>query len=101
MSEVDNFVSAVKEKRAEALEAFQEKVIELKNLEGVDNGVEILKNSAAFALDKLAGGILDVIEERYTDLVTGTATDAEGEEVSVELSIVTDLSTLYFEEVSS
>lgn len=101
MSEVDNFVSAVKEKRSEALEAFQEKVIDLKNQDGADNGAEILKTAAAFALDQLAGGILDVIEERYADLVTGSATDSEGEEVSVELSITTGLSTLYFEEVAS
>lgn len=101
MSEVDNFISTIKEKRSEALEAFQEKVIELKNQDGVDNGAEILKTAASFALDQLAGGILDVVEERYADLVTGSATDSEGEEVSVELSISTGLSTLYFEEVSS
>lgn len=101
MSEVDNFVSAIKEKRNEAVEAFQEKVLELKNQDGVDNGAEILKTAATFALDQLAGGILDVVEERYADLVTGSAQDAEGEEVSVELSITTGMSTLYFEEVAS
>lgn len=101
MSEVDNFISAVKVKRDESVETFQEKVIELKNATGPDNGAEILKQAASFALDTLAGGILDLFEERYADLVTGSATDSEGEEVSVELTITPDLSTLYFEEVSS
>lgn len=95
MSEVDNFVAAVKEKRNEALEYFLSE--DFAQAQAADDPEVAVK----VGLDKLVGGVLDVVEERYADLVTGTATDAEGEEVSVELTITPDLSTLYFEEVSS
>lgn len=97
MSEVDNFVSAVKEKREEAAKVLDAEWAKALEVEDEPD----LRGIALKAIDSAIGGVLDVVEERYTDLVTGTATDSEGEEVSVELSIVTDLSTLYFEEVSS
>lgn len=97
MSEVDNFVSAIKEKREEAanvLDAEWTKALE-------DGGEPDIRDIALKAIDSAIGGVLDVVEERYADLVTGSATDSEGEEVTVELSISTGLSTLYFEEVAS
>ena len=93
MSELDNFVSAVKEKRDETLKLIGDR------MENQCGQYEM--DDAILDIDKLIGGVLDVVEERYADLVTGSAQDSEGEEVSVELSIITGLSTLYFEEVAS
>lgn len=102
MSELDNFVSAVKEKRNDSVNAVLTAMVELgKDNEDLKAPLAALADVAYDAIDKAVGGTLDVVEERYADLVTGTATDAEGEEVSVELSIVSELSTLYFEEVAS
>jgi hypothetical protein len=97
MSEVDNFVSAIKEKRNEAVDYFMSEDFHQAMANGVESPEDVVKKG----VDQLVGAVLDVVEERYTDLVTGSATDSEGEEVSVELSISTGLSTLYFEEVAS
>jgi hypothetical protein len=97
MSEVDNFVSAVKEKRNEAVEYFLSEDFHQAMANGVESPDVVVKKG----VDLLVGAVLDVVEERYADLVTGSASDSEGEEVSVELSITTGLSTLYFEEVAS
>ena len=97
MSEVDNFISAVKEKRDEACAAYEVALVAAFD----DGGKPDWHSLAAKAIDQAIVGVLDLVEERYADLVTGTATDSEGEECSVELSITPDLSTLYFEEVSS
>lgn len=92
---VDKFISAVKGKRDEALEVFTSEVFLQEQASGDPQAV------IAKGLDQLVSNILDVVEEQYQDIVTGNATDGEGEEVSVDLVCATDLSTLYMEEVNT
>lgn len=97
---VDAFIGAVKVKRDEAFDAFRDKVREL-GQDGTNDDADIFNGAAKYALDQLAGGILDVVNERYEDIIEGSATDSEGDEVSVSLTCTSELSTLYFEEVSN
>lgn len=97
---VDTFISAIKDKRNDALDVFTDKVREL-NKDNTNDGADVLKGAAVAALDYLAGGILDVVEEQFESIVSGAAVDAEFEEVDVNLTVANDLSTLYFEEISN
>lgn len=97
---VDTFISAVKDKRNDALDVFEDKVREL-GKDKTNDGADVLKGAAVAALDYLAGGILDVVEEQYESLVIAIAIDSEGEEVDVSLGITADLSTLFFEEINN
>lgn len=97
---VDTFISAVKDKRNDALDVFADKVRKLSKDDNND-GADVLKGAAVAALDYLAGGILDVVEEQYESLVIAVAIDSEGEEVDVSLGITADLSVLFFEEISN
>ncbi|ABY63201.1 hypothetical protein ST201phi2-1p376 [Pseudomonas phage 201phi2-1] len=90
---VDNFIGAVKVKRDEAVEHFLSEDFH----QAMANGVEEPEAVVRKGIDQLVGGILDVISEQYEDIVT--AEDSEGESVSV--TVASDLSTLYFEEVSN
>lgn len=89
MSEVDNFIGAVKVKRDEILEEFS---ATLENQSG-----HLDQDDAIRYVDKLIGGVLDVVEEQYGSIITAE-TDS-GEEVLT--TCASDLSTLYFEEVSN
>lgn len=96
MSEVDNFVSAVKEKRNEAVEYFLSE-----DFMQAQAAADTPDTAIKVGLDKLVGAILDVVEERYADLIEATATTDDGEPALVEMTITPELSTLYFEEVAS
>lgn len=89
MSEVDNFISSVKEKRTEAIEWF--------NKTTDDNGGIFPIDQLSTGIDSLVGGILDAVEEHHAEFIT--AETESGEEVII--SCASDLSTLYFEEVSN
>lgn len=94
---VDKFISAVKEKRTEALATFETLLVA-----AFDDGEKPNYNRiAATAIDQAISGTLDVVEEQYETLITATATDSEGEEVGVDMSCASDLSTLYMEEVNN
>jgi len=86
---VDNFIGAVKVKRDDAIEWFN-KTIE-------DNGGIFPVEELATGIDTLVGGVLDVLEEQYTDIIAAETED--GTEAIV--TCASDLSTLYFEEVSN
>lgn len=90
---VDAFIGAVKVKRDETLKAIGERMENQCGQYEMDDAIR--------DIDQLIGGVLDVVAERYEDIVEGTATDSEGEECSVSLTCSSELSTLYFEEVSS
>jgi hypothetical protein len=94
---VDAFIGAVKVKRDEAVEYFMSEDFH----QALGNGVEPPDVAIKKGLDQLVGAVLDVVAERYEDIVEGTATDSEGEECTVNLTCSSELSTLYFEEVSS
>lgn len=93
----DAFIGAVKVKRDEAVEYFLSEDFH----QALANGVEPPDVAIKKGLDQLVGGVLDVVNERYEDIIEGSATDSEGEEVSVSLTCGFELSTLYFEEVSN
>lgn len=97
---VDTFISAVKDKRNDALDVFEDKVRELSK-DKTNDGADVLKGAAVAALDHLAGGILDVVEEQFESIVAGAALDSEGEEVDVNLTVASDLSILFFEEINN
>lgn len=86
---VDNFISAIKVKRDEAISFFNDKA--------EANGGVIPTEELVLGVDSLVGTVLDTIEEQYGDIITA-ATD-DGEDVAV--TCASDLSTLYFEEVSN
>jgi hypothetical protein len=89
----DAFIGAVKVKRDETLAKISERL--------ENEGGRYRFDDAIQDIDQLVGGVLDVVNERYEDIIEGSATDSEGEEVSVNLTCGFELSTLYFEEVSS
>lgn len=90
---VDAFIGAVKVKRDETLKLIGERMENQCGQYEMDDAIR--------DIDQLIGGVLDVVAERYEDIVEGTATDSEGEECTVSLNCSSELSTLYFEEVSS
>lgn len=90
MSEVDNFISTVKEIRNDALDY-------LTSEEYVQNLCEDPREAAAKGVDTLVGGMLDLFEERYHEIITAE-TDS-GDDVTI--TCISDLSTRYFEEVNS
>jgi hypothetical protein len=85
---VDNFISAVKAKRDEHIAAVTERVTATIYY-GYDDRMK--------DTDAIIGAVLDVVEEQYGDIIT--AATEEGDDVTV--SCASDLSTLYFEEVSN
>lgn len=93
MSEVDNFISSVKEKRNEAVEYFLSEDFH----QGLANGVETPEVVIQRGVDKLVGGILDVVEEHHGDFITAETDSGE----PALITCASDLSTLYFEEVSN
>lgn len=93
---VDNFIGAVKVKRDEAVEYFLSEDF----FQAMANGVETPESVVQKGLDQLVGGILDVVEERYEDIVEMVDTAVDDEMIPM-LQITSDLSTLYFEEVST
>lgn len=99
---VDTFISAVKDKRNEAIEIVLASMVDLgKNNEDLKAPLAALADTAYTAIDKAVAGTLDVVEEQYESLVIASAIDSEGEEVDVSLGITADLSTLFFEEISN
>lgn len=86
---VDNFISAVKAKRDEHIASVTERIT---NENGHYDYEDRVKDT-----DAIIGAILDVVEEQYGDIIT--AENDDGEDVTVSCS--SDLSTLYFEEVSN
>lgn len=93
----DSFIGSIKEKRTEALAKYEELLV----ADFDSGGKPDFHGIARTVVDQVIGGVLDVVEEQYESIVTGTATDSEGEEVSVELFITSNLSTLYSEEVNT
>lgn len=88
---IDNFISAVKTKRDEAVEYFTSE--EFTQMQASESPAA----AAQKGIDQLVGGILDVLEERVGDITTAITEDGD----TVEVTCVSDLSTLYFEEVSN
>lgn len=93
---VDNFIGAVKVKRDEAVGYFMSEDFH----QAMANGIETPESVVQKGLDQLVGNILDVVEERYEDIVEMVDTSVDDELIPM-LQITSDLSTLYFEEVSS
>lgn len=93
---VDNFIGAVKVKRNEAVEYFMSEDFN----QAMANGIETPESVVQKGLDQLVGAILDVVEERYEDIVELVDTAVDDELITM-LQITGDLSTLYFEEVSN
>lgn len=89
----DVFFAAVKEKRNEVLSTISER---MQNQNGQYEYDDAIRD-----IDLVVSGVLDVVEEQFESLVNGIAVDSEGEDVSVELSITSNLSTLYMEEVNT
>ncbi len=85
----ESFIGAVKVKRDEALAFFNEK------LEA--NGGILPVEDIAIGVDSLVGGVLDVLNDQYEEIITAEIDDDN----NPIISCVSDLSTLYFEEVSS
>lgn len=86
---VDTFISAVKTKRDEAIDYFNGKIEE-------NNGT-LPVEELTLGIDSLISSVLDVAEENIGDIAS--AVNDDGEDVSI--ICVSDLSTLYFEEVSN
>lgn len=93
------FIAAVKEKRDEAIRSFSMAA------EGMNNGTRsdttfMLENIKA--VDQAIMAVLDLVEERIEELVDVSALTEEGEPASrVDIEIISDLSTKYFDQVSS
>lgn len=94
MSSVDNFISDIKEKRNEAVEYFLSEDYH----QAISNGVEAPEVATRKGIDQLVTAVLDIVEERYDDIITAEAEDGDA---SVTVTCASDLSTLYMEEVSS
>ncbi|ARV77004.1 hypothetical protein PHABIO_373 [Pseudomonas phage Phabio] len=94
---VDTFISAVKDKRNEARELYEKELVAAFD----EGGKPDWHGIAARAIDHAVAGVLDVVEEQYESIVAGAALDSEGEEVDVSLTVMAELSTLYFEEISN
>jgi hypothetical protein len=90
---IDAFIGAVKVKRDETLAIISER---MENESGRYRYDDAIRD-----IDQLVGNVLDVVAERFEDFIEGSATDSEGEECTVSLTCSSELSTLYFEEVSS
>lgn len=89
---VDNFISAVKAKRDEHIAAVTERITDQNGHYDYDDRVK--------DTDALIGAVLDVVEEQYNDFITAEVDGDEGDS-TVIVSCASDLSTLYFEEVSN
>lgn len=89
----DAFFGALKEKRDEAVAKIEELT--------KDEGVTCPTDDILRIVDNTIAGVLDVVEEQYTSIVTATAVDSQGDECGVDLSILPDLSTLFFETVNN
>lgn len=97
---VDNFIGAVKVKRDEALASFLDSDA-AKAVIAVDASTEAeLRETVSKSLDQLAGGILDVLNEQYEDIIEVVEVSSDDEMITMA-QITEDLSTIYFEEVSS
>lgn len=86
---VDSFIGAVKVKRDETLEKFSETLAN-------QNG-HLDQDDAIRFVDQLVGGVLDIVNDQYEEIITAEADD-DGNAI---VSCASDLSTLYFEEVSN
>lgn len=85
----ESFIGSVKVKRDEAIEWFN------KTTEA--NGGIFPIEELTTGLDTLVGDVLDVLNEQYDEIITTETEDG----TPVLIGCVSDLSTLYFEEVSS
>lgn len=96
---INAFIKAVKEQRDLAIESFRA------GADGMNNGSRtdttfMLENIKS--VDLAIAGVLDLVEERIEELVDVSALTEDGEPADrVDIEIVSDLSTLYFTEVSS
>lgn len=86
---VDSFIGAVKVKRDEAITFFNEKM--------EANGGILPVEEIALGVDSLVSGVLDIVNDQYEEIITAEADD----DGNVIVSCASDLSTLYFEEVSN
>lgn len=86
----DAFFIAVKEKRNEALAFFNERI--------EANGGIFPVEELSLGIDSLVSGVLDVVEEQYESIVTASTDD---EDTIIDLTIVSNLSTLFMEEVNT
>lgn len=94
MSEVDNFFASLKEKRGEAVDYFtSEEFLQLQASESPEA-------AAVKGVDQLIAGILDVVEERHSDIITADLVEGD-DEPTVLVTCTTDLANLYFEQVNS
>lgn len=85
----ESFIGSVKVKRDEAIEWF--------NKTTEDNGGIFPIEELTTGIDTLVGGVLDVLNEQYDEIITAESEDG----TPALISCVSDLSTIYFEEVSS
>lgn len=94
----ESFIGSVKVKRDEAVESVLSKMIELGNAnEALKAPLAEFADSVTGTIDTVVGGVLDVFNEQYDEIITTETEDG----TPVLIGCVSDLSTLYFEEVSS
>lgn len=95
---INAFIKAVKEKRNEACAQYEADLVA-----AFDTGSKPdWHGLAAKAIDQAIADVLDLVEERIEELVDVSALTEDGEPADrVDIEIVSDLSTLYFTEVSS
>lgn len=94
----ESFIGSVKVKRDEAVESVLSKMIELGNTnEALKAPLAEFADSVTGTIDTVIGGVLDVLNEQYDEIITAEAEDG----TPALISCVSDLSTIYFEEVSS
>lgn len=92
----ESFIGSVKVKRDEAVEYFMSEEFH----QGLANGVESPEVVIQRGVDKLVGGVLDVLNEQYEDIIEVVECSADDELIMVA-QIASDLSSMYFEEVST
>lgn len=94
----ESFIGSVKVKRDEAVESVLSKMIELGNTnEALKAPLAEFADSVTGTIDTVIGGVLDVLNEQYDEIITAETEDGG----PALISCVSDLSTIYFEEVSS
>ena len=89
----ESFIGSVKVKRDEAVEYF----LSGDFLQAMADDAETPEAVVQKGVDTLVGGILDVLNEQYDEIITAETEDG----TPALISCVSDLSTIYFEEVSS
>lgn len=89
----ESFIGSVKVKRDEAVEYF----LSGDFLQAMAGDEETPEAVVQKGIDTLIGGVLDVLNEQYDEIITAETEDG----TPALISCVSDLSTIYFEEVSS